>query len=121
MYFKNRQFIVSALLLFFVTVSALAFIAPNDDVDTAYLNAKKGSLWALNNLRTKKPKAENKLIENNQLLAVVKVEKEINGIRLFARGFDGSTEVSITMYRTFETLLKEGYIDKNYLPKSDED
>ncbi|MBI2420066.1 MAG: hypothetical protein HYV28_19570 [Ignavibacteriales bacterium] len=118
---KSKQLIIASIALFILGVFALAFVQQNDDVDTAYMNAKKGTLWALNNLKVKKAKAENKLIEKDQLLAVVKVEKEINGIKLFARGFEGSTEVTITMYKTFESLLKEGYIDKSYLPKNEDD
>lgn len=93
----------------------------NEDIEIAYQNAKKASVWGLNNMRIRKPKSENKIIEKDALLAIVKIEKEINGVKVYARGFSGTTEVCITAFRSYETLLKEGYIDKNNMPLTDEE
>ena len=83
------------------------------DVDSAYRNAQKGLQWGLSNIKAKKVRSENKLVAENNLIATVKIEKEINGVKVAAVGYSGSTEVSLTLYRTFAALVLEGYLDKN--------
>ncbi len=83
------------------------------DVDSAYKNAQKGLQWGLSNIKAKKVRSENKLVTENNLIATVKIEKVISGIKLISIGFCGSTEVSLVLYRTFAALVQDGYLDKN--------
>ena len=91
------------------------------DVDTAFQNAKKGIYWALSNIPEKKTKLENDLIVEDKLLASVKLDKEINGIKIVSVGFYNSNEVTIKIFKSYDTLVKEGYlknskkIDKSFL------
>ena len=80
------------------------------DIDTAYQNAKKGVYWALSNIPEKKSKLENDLIVNDKLCASVKLDKEINGIRIVSVGFNNSNEVTIKIFKSFDNLAKEGYL-----------
>ncbi len=91
------------------------------DVDSAYKNAQKGLQWGLANIKAKKVRSENKLVADNNLIATVKIEKEINGVKLAAFGFCGSTEISLILYRTFAALVQEGYLDKNSSMLRDEE
>lgn len=113
-----RLLVYSCALMMF---SLGAVQPPEQDVDAAYQNAKRGLQWGLSNLKAKKSKLENKLIANDKLIASVRIEKEINGVTVRVTGYDGTTEVSITTYRSFETLVKEGYVDKNFIPKPDDE
>jgi hypothetical protein len=97
------------------------FMLKDDDVETAYLNAKKGVLWGLSNIKNKKSKLDNKLVANDKLVADVKVEKVVNGVRVIVTGYAETTDVTITTYRSFETLVNEGYLDKSYVPAKDEE
>lgn len=102
------------LLCMFSTPSSFAQTAPKfSDADSAYQNAKKGILWSLSNIRAKKSRMENRLIADDRLIAQVKTTKEINGISITSTGYAGSTEVSLTIYRSLAELLAEGYLEKN--------
>ncbi len=83
-----------------------------DDIDIAYQNAKKGIYWALDNIPEKKVKIENDLIADDKLYANVKLEKEVNGIKLESTGYDKSNSVVIKIYKSYDSLVKEGYIKK---------
>ncbi len=91
------------------------------DVDTAFQNAKKGIYWALSNIPEKKAKLENDLIVEDKLLASVRLDKEINGIKILSVGFNNSNEVSIKIFKSYDSLVKEGYlknskkVDKDFL------
>ncbi len=92
-----------------------------EDVDSAFQNAKKGILWGLSNIKTKKGRTENRLIANNNVIAQVKIAKEINGVCIVSTGYVGTTEVTVSACRTFAELVQEGYLDKNSsLLKDDE-
>jgi hypothetical protein len=83
-----------------------------DDIDIAFQNSKKGIYWALSNIPEKKLKLENELIANDKLYAVVKLAKEINGVKIESTGYNGSNEVTIKTYRSNDFLIKHGYIRK---------
>ncbi len=118
----KRQIILSLLMLAIVTtIFSYQFMLQDDDIETAYLNAKKGVLWGLSNIKNKKSKLDNKLVSNDKLIADVKVEKVINGVRVIVTGYAETTDVTITTYRSFETLVKDGYLDKSYVPAKDEE
>ncbi len=80
------------------------------DIDSAYQNAKKGVRWALSNIPGKKSKLDNDLIVNDKLCASVKLDKEINGIRIISVGHNSSNEVTIKIFKSFDNLAREGYL-----------
>ena len=86
------------------------------DIDFAYQNAKKGIYWALSNIPEKKTKLESDLIADDKLYAVVKLHKEVNGIKVESTGYFHSNEVKIKIYKSFDSLEKDGY-----LPRKDEE
>jgi hypothetical protein len=80
------------------------------DIDMTIQNAKKGIYWALNNIPEKKSKLDNDLIDEDKLFASVKLSKEINGIKVEATGFNNSYAVTIKLFRSNESLIKDGFI-----------
>ena len=81
------------------------------DIDVAYQNAKKGIYWALENIPEKK-RLDNDLIADDILFASVKLEKEVNGIKIESTGYYLSNSVVIKIYKSYDSLVKEGYIKK---------
>lgn len=81
-----------------------------EDIEVAYQNAKKGIYWALSNIPEKKAKLENSLIADDKLYANVKLEKEINGVKVEAVGFHHSNTVILRIYKSSDSLIKEGYL-----------
>jgi hypothetical protein len=83
-----------------------------DDIEAAYQNAKKGIYWALSNIPEKKAKLENSLIADDKLYATIKLEKEVNGVKVEAVGYYYSNTVIIRIYKSNDSLIKEGYVKK---------
>ncbi len=83
-----------------------------EDIDIAYQNAKKGIYWALDNIPEKKGKIENDLISEDKLYASIQLEKEINGIKIESTGYNHSNSVIIKIYKSYDSLVKEGYLKK---------
>jgi len=79
-------------------------------IDSAYLNAKKGIYWSLSNLPERKNNIENDLIINDKKIASVKTDKQVNGFKIVSIGFFESYEVQIKLFKSNETLTKEGFI-----------
>jgi len=102
--------IITCFLFFYSLANAQAKI--DDDIAPAVVNAKKGIFWALSNIPAKKSKIENDLIADNKLYASVKLQKEIGGIKVESVGFSESISVTITVYRSYDSLKKEGFIKK---------
>jgi len=96
------------ILVFSGLVKAQADL--ESDIDMTIQNAKKGIYWALNNIPEKKSKLDNDLIAENKLFASVKLSKEINGIKIEATGFNNSYAVTIKLFRSNESLIKDGFI-----------
>ena len=110
------------MLIVFLTFPVMfSFSQPKteNDIDTAYQNAKKGVYWALANIPEKKSKLENDLIVNDKLCSSVKLDKEINGIRIVSVGFNNSNEVTIKIFKSFDNLEKEGYLKGFKMEKLD--
>jgi len=84
-----------------------------DELSLAYQHAKKGVYWGLANLKGKKTKFENKLISEDKLIATIKISKEINGAVIESTGHNESSEVTIIVHRSYDSLMKEGFIEKN--------
>lgn len=119
-----------AAMRFILLVLATAFLfSPfilsqskiEEDIEVALVNAKKGVYWALSNLQGKKAKFEKSLIADDKLVAKVKVSKELNGIKIESIGFSQTNELAILLYRSADSLIKDGYIKKNDLETYSED
>ena len=100
--------------LFVFLVSSICYSQEKieSDIDFAFQNAKKGIYWALANIPEKKSKLESELIADDKLYAVVKLSKEVNGIKVESTGYYNSNEVSITIYRSNDSLEEYGYLKK---------
>lgn len=83
-----------------------------EDIEIAYQNAKKGIYWSLENIPEKKVKLENDLIAEDKLYAKVKIEREVEGIKFESTGYYHSNEVTIRIYKSNDSLIKEGYLRK---------
>jgi hypothetical protein len=81
-----------------------------DNINTAFQNAKKGMYYALSNIPEDKSRLNRELVDQNKLFAKVKLSKEVNGIKIESTGYSSSTEVTIKIYRSFESLEKDGYL-----------
>jgi len=109
------------LSFFFLTQIIISQSKIEDDIEFALVNAKKGVYWALSNIPVKKAKIEKSIINEDKLLAKVKVAKELNGIRVESTGYNQTNEVTIVLYRSRESLIKDGYIKKGDLETYSED
>lgn len=107
---------MNALIVF-----ALLFIAAGEnhsqavlesDIEIAYQSAKKGIYWALSNIPEKRARLENDLIDNNRLVAKVKLSKQVNGIKIESTGYHLTNELTIKIYKSNDSLEKEGYLKK---------
>ncbi len=98
------------LILFLVPFTLIAQQDMEKNLDTAYQNAKKGVYWALANIPEKKARIQSDLIADERLYSSVKMEKEYEGIKITSTGYFNTTEISITIYRSNDGLVKEGYI-----------
>ena len=103
-----------ALLIFisllFIPVFGIAQEKLESDIDYAYQNAKKGIYWALTNIPDKKSKIEKDLIADDKLVAEVTLYKEVNGVKIISTGHYHSNKVQIKVYKSYDTLVKEGYV-----------
>lgn len=102
------------LLCFFGSFT-LAQSTIESDVEFALQNAKKGIYWALSNIPVKKSKIDNSLIDGDKIISHVKLSKEINGVRIESTGYYGTNELTIVMYRSKDSLIKDGFLKKDVL------
>ncbi len=82
------------------------------DIDYAFQNAKKGIYWALSNLPQKKKKLESDLITDDKLYAHVRLDKEVNGVKIVSTGHYQTNKVTISIYRSNDTLKEHGYLEQ---------
>ncbi len=80
------------------------------DIDYAFQNAKKGVYWALSNIPEKKSKLDSDLIAYDKLYANVRLDKEVNGVKIVSTGYYQTNEVSISIYRSNDSLKENGYL-----------
>ncbi len=78
--------------------------------DTAYQNAMKGVYWAFENIPQSKGSLSKDLIAEESLIASVKLSKEVEGVKVESTGYFETYEVSIKLYKSFDSLRKEGYL-----------
>lgn len=111
---KKRKTMKSYLILSFLigvfgVCSLLAQTKTEDDMNLAYQNAKKGIYWALENIPGKKASLDNDLISEDKLYASVKINREVNGVKVVSKGFYLTNHVEITIYKSYDILKSEGY------------
>jgi len=109
---KFYSFILPFLLLTQIIFSQTKI---ENDIESSLVNAKKGVYWALSNIPVKKAKTEHSLILEDKLVAKVKSVKEINGLRIESTGYYETNEVTIVLYRSADSLIKDGYLKKGDL------
>lgn len=114
----------SYLLIFTFLIfmhSIFSQVKIENDIESALVNAKKGVYWALANIPLKKARLDQSIINEDKLLAKVKIEKEINGIRIESTGYNETNEVTVVIYRSKDSLIKDGFIKKNDIESFDND
>ena len=111
-------FLLAALLLI---QNAFSQSKLESDIESALVNAKKGVYYALSNLQGKKAKFDKSLIADDKLVAKIKVSKELNGVKIESTGFFQTNEVTIVVYKSGDSLIKDGYIKKSDLENYSED
>lgn len=82
----------------------------DDEINTAFQNAKKGIYWALSNIPEKKSRINNDLIFEDKLCCRVKLNKKINGVKIESTGFFNSNQVTVVIYKSNDSLKEEGFI-----------
>ena len=100
---------LSNLIILFALSNLFSQEKLENDVDMAYQNDKKGIYWALSNIPEKKSRLENDLIADDRLYASVRLDKEVNGVKVTSRGFYHTNEVGIIVYKSYDSLMREGY------------
>jgi hypothetical protein len=103
-------------ILFFLFLP-FVLLAQSDfekNIDTAYQNAKKGIYWAYSNIPDRKNSLNKELIDNNTLISKVKLTKQIKGLKVEAYGYYNSNEVRIIIYRSYDSLIKDGYLKEYF-------
>jgi hypothetical protein len=110
---------VSIIFLFSNTSFSQEQIETN--IESAVQNAKKGVYWALSNIPVKKAKIEKSIVNEDKLLARVRIAKELNGVRVESTGYYQTNEVTIVLYRSRDSLVKDGYIKKGDLESYSEE
>ena len=82
----------------------------DNEIDTAFQNAKKGIYWALSNIPEEKKRLNNDLIADDKLYCKVKLEKKVNGVKVESTGYFNTNEVTIIIYKSYNSLVEEGFI-----------
>ena len=111
------KFLPLICVLLFLPKLIIAQEKLENDIDMAYQNAKKGIYWALSHIPEKKSKLETDLISEDKLYAEVKLYKEVNGVKVNSTGYYHSNRVEITVYKSYDSLEKDGYLTR----KTDEE
>lgn len=115
------KFYLLVVPLIFLTQIVFSQSQIENDIESSLVNAKKGVYYALSNLQGKKVKIEKSLIADDKLISKVKVSKELNGVKIESTGYYQTNEITIILYRSKDSLLKDGYIKKGDLETYSED
>ena len=105
-------------LLILFAFTSLAFSQSKgfeDNLEKVFTNAKKGVYYALSNIPDRKNSMSKELIDNDKLIAKVKLSKEVNGVKVESEGFYETYRVTIEVYRSYDKLVEEGYL--KYIPE----
>ena len=111
---KNFPIIFFCIFLI-ISSATVAQSKVDTDIEAALVNARKGIFWGLMNIPVKKAKIEKSLINEDKLVARVKIAKELNGVKIESTGYNNTNEVTIVLYRSADSLIKDGYIKKGDL------
>lgn len=87
-----------------------------DDLEKVFTNAKKGIYYALSNIPDRKNSSSQELIDNDKLIAKVKLSKEVNGVKVESEGVYETYKLTLVVYRSYDKLVEEGYI--KYIPEN---
>ena len=98
------------ILFLIITSGSFAQQKLEEDIEVAFQNAKKGIYYALSNIPPKKARLDGNLILNDILVANVKLSKEVNGVKVESTGYYHSNEVKIVIYKSNDSLIKDGYV-----------
>ena len=101
------------LFLFIISACVTAQTKTDEEINSAFQNAKKGIYWALANIPEKKSRIKNDLIYEDKLYCKVKLDKKINGVKIVSTGFFNSNQVTIMIYKSIDSLKAEGFIKLN--------
>lgn len=115
------RFLLFLYPVFFISQIVFSQSRIEDDIESSLVNAKKGIYYALSNLQGKKAKFEKSLIADDKLVAKVKVSKELNGIKIESTGFSQTNELTVVLYKSADSLIKDGYIKKSDLETYSDD
>ena len=99
-------------LLTLLTTTGFTQEKLESDIDYAYQNAKKGIYWALSNIPKKKIKLDSDLIADDRLYAHVRLNKEVNGVKIVSTGHYQTNKVIISIYRSNDSLKEYGYLEQ---------
>ena len=99
-------------LLTLLTTTGFTQEKLESDIDYAYQNAKKGIYWALSNIPKKKTKLDRDLIADDRLYAHVRLNKEVNGVKIVSTGHYQTNKVIISIYRSNDSLKEYGYLEQ---------
>lgn len=106
---ENMKLPISIVLFIVIPLSLLAQSKTEDDINLAFQNAKKGIYWALENIPAKKASLDSDLIAEDKLYASVKINREVNGVKVVSKGYHLTNHVEITIYKSYDILKSEGY------------
>lgn len=81
-------------------------------LDTAILKAKKGIYWAYENIPVKKASLKESLISDDELIAEIKIDKTVEGVIIESKGYAGTYTAELTIYKSYDSLIKEGFWKK---------
>lgn len=101
---------MKCIIFLLLSISVFAQSSVESNCDTAYQNAKKGIYWGFDNIPQSKGSLSKDLIIEDKLVASVKLSKEIEGVKVESTGYFETYEVTVTLYKSFDSLRKEGYL-----------
>jgi hypothetical protein len=103
---------LSIFIFFLMSTFAVAQNKIDNEINTAYQNAKKGIYWALSNIPEQKNRLNNELVADDKLYCKIKLDKKINGVKIQSTGYFDTNQVTIIIYKSYDTLIEEGFIKK---------
>lgn len=104
---------MKAIIIFLLPIIITAQTQFEKDMDLAFANAKKGIYWALDNIPESRTNLDKDLIFDDKIISHVKLSKELGGVRIEAKGYCNSYEINLTVYRSYDSLKKDGINVKN--------
>ena len=87
----------------------------NNKVDIAFANAMKGVYFAFENIPERKNSISKDLVSDDELIAKVKISKEVGGVYVQSVGFYNTFKITAEIYRDYKSLKDEGLIE--YIPR----